>query len=126
MPSTFDRATRRVFTDDEAAAMDIPVTGQQDGFSDYGSDFSPDEEEILNGLLHQTREQDDGPNSDPGLLLHDIKHEEGPRGARVPHRQGQQDQDHSLLPSYQNELAIQLHGDNKPSANCTCRASWPC
>ena len=105
--------------------MEITVTGQQDKFSDYGSDFSPDEEEILNGLLHQTQEQDEGPISDPGLLLQDIKHEQGPRGARVPRRQDLQNHNQSLLLLYQNNSAMQLDGDNKPSANSTCRAGLP-
>lgn len=105
--------------------MDIALTGQQDEFSDYGSEFSPDEEEILNGLLHHNSKQDDGPIRDPDLILQDIEHEKGPRGARVPHRQDQQIKDQSLLLLYQDNLAIQLDGDNKPSANSTCRASWP-
>ena len=104
--------------------MDIPVTGQQDGLSEYGSDFSIDEEEILNELLHQSPKQDDGPNRDSDLLLQDIEHEEGPRGARVSRRQGQQPKDHSLPLLYQDNSAIQLDGDNNPSANSTCRASW--
>ena len=104
--------------------MDIAVTGQQDGFSDYGSDFSPDEEEILNRLLYHNPKQDDGPVRDPDLILQDIEHEKGPRGARVPRRQDQQIKDQSLLLLYQDNLAIQLDGDNHPPANSTCRASW--
>ena len=99
--------------------MDMPVTGQQDGFSDYGSDFSAGEEEILNGLLHQSPEQDDGPNRDPDLLLQDIVYEEGPRGARVPRRQNYQTQDHSLLLLHRNRLTIRLNSDDNPSANGT-------
>lgn len=105
--------------------MDIAVTGQQDRFSDYGSDFSPDEEEILNRLLYYNPKQDDGPVRDPDLILQDIEHETGPRGARVPRSQDQQIKDQSLLLLYQDNLAIQLDGDNNPPANSTCRASWP-
>ena len=99
--------------------MDMPVTGQHDGFSDYGSDFSAGEEEILNGLLHQSPEQDDGPNRDPDLLLQDIVYEEGPRGARVPRRQNYQPQVHSPLLLHRSRLAIHLDSDNNLSANST-------
>lgn len=104
--------------------MEMPVIGQEDGFSDYGSDFSPDQEEILNRLLYQSPEQNDCPISDPGLLLQDIEHEQGPRGARVPRRQNQQNPSPSLPLLHENTFAIQLNGDNNPSANSTCRSSW--
>ncbi|KAL8865398.1 MAG: hypothetical protein Q9198_009344 [Flavoplaca austrocitrina] len=51
--------------------------------SDYGSDFTPDEEEILQSLLQQapaatfTEELD--------LVLKDVEDHEGPRGIRIPH-----------------------------------------
>lgn len=105
--------------------MDMPITDQQDGFSDYGSDFTPDEEEILNALLHQTTEQDDGPNRDPDLLLKDIEDEKGPRGAKVPRRQGQQSQDSPPLSLSKTRVAIQFDGDKNRSANSTFCASWP-
>ena len=106
--------------------MEMPVIGQEDGFSDYGSDFSPDQEEILNRLLYQRseQEQNDCPISDPGLLLQDIEHEQGPRGARVPRRHNQQNSGPSLPLLYENTFAIQLNGDNDPSANSTCRSRW--
>ena len=100
--------------------MDMYVTNPQDGFSDYGSDFTPDEEEILNALLQQTLEQDDGPNTDPDLLLKDIEDEYGPRGAKVPHRQGQQSQ-HALPPVYKTRIEIQLNCDSTLSANSMFR-----
>ena len=115
-----DRADHTTLIDNEAAAMDIPVTDQHDGFSDYGSDFSAGEEEIINGLLHQNPEQDDDPTRD--LLLQDIEHEKGPRGAKVPCRQYQQNQEQPLLLLYQTNCAIQLDGDHNPSANSMCRA----
>ena len=104
--------------------MEMPVIGQQDDFSDYGSDFSPDQEEMLNRLLHQSPEQDDCPISNPGLLLQDIDHEQRLRGARVPRRQDHQNSGPSLALSYEKSVAIQLNGDNNPSANGTCRSSW--
>ena len=107
--------------------MDVPVTDQQDGLSDYGSDFTPDEEEVLNALLHQAPEQlqDDGPNRDPDILLKDIENEQGPRGARVPRHQGQQSQKYIPLPLSETRITIQLDGDNNRSANSTFCASWP-
>ena len=104
--------------------MEMPVIGQEDGFSDYGSDFSPDQEEILNRLLHQSPEQDDCPISEPGLLLQDIEHEQGPRGARVPRRQDQQKSGPTLPLLYEKTFAIQLNGNNNPSANSTCHSRW--
>ena len=120
---SIDDADQIPSQDNEVAAMEKAVIGQEDGFSDYGSDFSPDQEEILNRLLHQSPEQDDCPISDPGLLLQDIEHEQGPRGARVPRRQNQQNSGPSLPVLYEDNSAIQLNGDNIPSANSTCRSS---
>lgn len=107
--------------------MDRPATDQQDGFSDYGSDFTPDEEEILNALLHQGPEQvqDDNPNTDPDLLLKGIGHEEGPRVAKVPRRQGQQSQEYTSLPLSETSIAIRLDGDNNRPEDSTFCACWP-
>lgn len=103
--------------------MDLSAADQQDEFSDYGSDFTPDQEEILNALLHQTPEQDDGPNTDPDLLLKDIEDAEGPRGARMPHRQGQQSQECPPLPVSKTMATIRLEGDNNRSANIESQES---
>ena len=116
-----ERFTLRYFDNNEAEAMDMPVTDQQDGLSDYGSDFTPDEEEILNALLQQAPEQvqDDGPNGDPDLLLKGIENEKGPRGAKVPRRQGQQSEEHPSLPLSETRVTIHINGDNNRSANST-------
>jgi len=69
--------------------MEGLVTHRQDAASDYGSDFTPDEEDILNALLKQPPDQPpdlDNPNRDTDLLLKDIEEDEGPRGARLPRR----------------------------------------
>lgn len=63
--------------------MAADVAELQDEFSDYGSDFTPDEEEILKGLLQQAPLESDNPIADPDLLLKDIEDERTPRGARV-------------------------------------------
>ncbi|KAL8871517.1 MAG: hypothetical protein Q9174_002670, partial [Haloplaca sp. 1 TL-2023] len=53
---------------------------EQDEVSDYGSDFTPDEEEILRSLLQQTP-----PTiaTDPDLVLNDLEDNEGPEGAKA-------------------------------------------
>ncbi|KAL8967914.1 MAG: hypothetical protein Q9183_002708, partial [Haloplaca sp. 2 TL-2023] len=53
---------------------------QDDEASDYGSDFTPDEEEILRILLQQTPPT---VATDPGLVLNDLEDNESPRGAKV-------------------------------------------
>lgn len=59
--------------------MDPSVADQQD---EYGSDFSPDEEEIINGLLQAPREPNN-PITDSDLLLNDVEDEKTPRGTIV-------------------------------------------
>ena len=73
-------------TGDEARGMQNTVSDQQDAASDYGSEFTPDEEEILNGLLQAppAPESSDNPITDSELLLQDIEGNEGPRGIRLP------------------------------------------
>lgn len=63
--------------------MAADVAERQDGFSDYGSDFTPDEEEILSRFLQQAPLEPDNPITDPDLLLKDIEDERTPRGART-------------------------------------------
>jgi len=70
--------------------MHLATFDQQDRASDYGSDFTPDEEEILRSLLQGAREQNN-PLTDPDLLLKDIEDNEGPRGARLPPRLSQEE-----------------------------------
>ena len=89
------------------------------GTSDYGSDFTPDEEEILNALLHPAPEQEDNPNSDSNLVLKDIEDEQGHRGARVPYSQGQQFQAYSSLPVSKTRDTVQLDSDNPHPAIST-------
>ena len=63
--------------------MEVITIDQPGEYSDYGSDFTPDEEEILTGLLRQTPQEPDNPITDPDLQLKDIEDEITPRGARV-------------------------------------------
>ena len=70
--------------------MDTPAaTGDADGNSDYGSDFTPDEESLLTGLLHQQGppldHEDDNPNDDIKSQLQDLNNDTaGQRGIKIP------------------------------------------
>ncbi|KAL9011536.1 MAG: hypothetical protein Q9173_003626 [Seirophora scorigena] len=55
---------------------------EHDLASDYGSDFSPEEDIILSHLLHQ--QAPSPPPQDPGLILRHVEDDESPRGARIP------------------------------------------
>ena len=91
------------------------------GTSDYGSDFTPDEEEILNALLYPVPEQDDNPNSDSNLVLKDIEDEQGCRGARVPYSHSQQSQAYPLLPVPEIRDTVLLDsGDCDPALSTFC------
>lgn len=80
--------------------MDISVVDDQDVVSDYGSDFTPDEEDILNGLLHQSPT---GPDPDVNLLLADIEDDERLQTARVPPRRfGQKNSGENKIPVWQS------------------------
>ena len=61
--------------------MHAPSIDQLDDSSDYGSDFTPDEEGILNELLSKLPPE---PSVDPKFFVKDIEDDEGPRGTRVP------------------------------------------
>ena len=104
--------------------MDTPVIGLQDDLSNYGSDFSSGDEEILKAILRQTSGKDDGPNRDPDLLLKDIEDQEGPRGARVFRRQDQSSQEISLPLVSKSRFKMQLDGDKNLPANSTCSTYW--
>ena len=54
--------------------MDGAILEQQDGFSDYGSDFTPDEEEVLNILLQQVPGKR---VTESNLLPKDFEYDEG-------------------------------------------------
>lgn len=62
--------------------MDASTADPQDGSSDYGSDFSPDEEKILLRLLH--------PQQGPLKLIADLEDEGNPQlaGSELPDRVG--------------------------------------
>ena len=104
--------------------MDIPVTDPQDDLSNYGSDVSFGDEDVLNALLHQTSGQDDCPNGDPDLVFKDIEDQEGPRGARVLRRQGQSSQEASLQRVSKTKSQVQFDGDKSLPATSTCPPCW--
>ena len=106
----------------EAGNMDVIVTEQQDGLSDYGSDFTPDEEEILKGLLQQPPREPDNPITDPDLQLKDIDDEAIPKRARVS-KLGYDSRLPSNLAS-ENKIAIQEIGNGGNCSNSMFCATW--
>ena len=99
--------------------QEMDVTGQQDGLSDYGSDFTPDEEEILNGLLQQAPHKTD---THPSFQLRDIEDDESPRGARVLCRLGHERRSYdapTMQPPVQEKrrVTIQIDGDSSLPTN---------
>ena len=103
--------------------MELSVTDHDDGLSDYGSDFTADEEEILRGLL----EQRPSPaasllEASPSLQVRDIEDDENPRGAKVLRRLGYERRSHNLpevqtLEREKRMVRIQIEGDSSFSAN---------
>ena len=67
--------------------MDILISDGADRNSDYGSDFTLDEEEILVGLLQQSPEVDN-PIHEPDLQLKSVEDNGDPQGVRLPRRMG--------------------------------------
>lgn len=92
--------------------MDVAITDQHDRVSDYGSDFTPDEEEILSILLPTAPKY---PITDPDLVVKDIGDDEGPRGARVLRRLGHEQVSDESLPTHiykRKGVQIQIDGDS--------------
>ena len=85
---------------------------EHDTDSDYGSDFTPDEEEILSSLLQQAPIT---PTEDSGLILRDLEDDEGPRHARMPRmyerQRGQSIHPSTLTASQSAHIAVEI-GDN--------------
>ena len=67
--------------------MEHSSSGQPDEASEYGSDFTPDEEEILKGFLQEPSRLGiaDNPIRDLELQLEDVEDNEGPYGVKLPH-----------------------------------------
>jgi hypothetical protein len=65
--------------------MDAPSKSLGDGSSDYGSDFSPEEEDALIALLSQVSHQVEVA---PVLKFEDIEDNESTRGAHMPRKLG--------------------------------------
>jgi len=63
--------------------MAAPLGPSGGGSSDYGSDFSPEEEEALIKLLSQVPFQIDAA---PAIQINDIEDHKSPRGAMLPRR----------------------------------------
>ena len=66
--------------------MKVSANEKEESLSDYGSDFTPDEEEILKALLQQPFEPDN-PITQADLKLNDVEDAVNPKGARVLRRE---------------------------------------
>jgi len=101
--------------------MAADVAEQQDGFSDYGSDF---EEEILKSLLQQAPLEPDNPITDADLQLKDIEDDRTPRGARVRTLRGEP---HPVPISTKEKksVTIQINGDSHIPTQGTLRDRVP-
>ncbi|KAL8999428.1 MAG: hypothetical protein Q9169_001742 [Polycauliona sp. 2 TL-2023] len=88
-----------------------------DTASEYGSDFTPDEEQILHSLIQQAPTA--ALTEDLGLVFKDIEDNEGPRGARVSiHARHQQRRygHHRIIEEKQaSQVAIQIANDSSLS-----------
>lgn len=89
--------------------------------SDYGSDFTPEEDEILQSLLQQ------GPaatlTEGLDLVLKGVEDHEGPRGIRIPHfhirHQWQSSGNHQVpSPKQASHLTVATADDSDPPARC--------
>lgn len=100
--------------------MAAPIPEQQDGFSDYGSDFTTDEEEILKGLLQQAPLESDNPITDPDLQLKELEDEKTPRGARV-RTLGYEPHPVPTPTTEKKRVIIQIDGDGDIPTNGTLR-----
>ncbi|KAL2042436.1 hypothetical protein N7G274_004928 [Stereocaulon virgatum] len=103
-------------------AEEMYVTGQWDGLSEYGSDFTPDEEEILIGLLQQEPLSSSSATTIPDLQLRDIEDNEAPRGAKVFRRLGHERRGYAvgnMQPAVQEKrrVTIQIDGDSSLPTN---------
>ena len=94
------------------------------GESDYGSDFNPDEQVILNSLLEQTQ---NNLASGPAVVLTDINDYEGPKSARVPRVLARKRRDSATnsrmrKASSKNRISVEIEGDHSVSAPRMSRA----
>ena len=94
--------------------MEASVADPQEHTSDYGSDFTPDEEDVLTGLLQRSPLECDNPITDPDLQLKDVQDEITPKGARVRVWGNEQ---LSTPTKEKKRVTISLHGDDGQATN---------
>ena len=88
--------------------MELLACGPTDEASEYGSEFTPDEEEVLNGLLkvQPVLESTDNPIINPELQRQNAEEDgEGSRGLRLP------------AESANKRFQVQRHNHNEVSTN---------
>lgn len=88
--------------------------------SEYGSDFTPDEEEILQSLLQQAPAAK--LTGDHALVLEDIEDHESSRGARVPRTHTALEQllsggSHVIHPNQASLYTLEVADDSKLPAS---------
>ena len=95
--------------------MAASLVDEQDGGSDYGSEFTPDEEEILNGLLQEAPFEPDNPITDPE---HQIKETEDAltQGVKV-RRLGHDEHSFSSPFTGDTRSTTQVHSDGIITTN---------
>ncbi|KAL8816359.1 MAG: hypothetical protein Q9223_004617 [Gallowayella weberi] len=100
-----------------------PTPVEADTTSNYGSDFTPDEEEILHSLLQEAPAATLPEDLD--LALKDINDNETPRGARIPRRSQYQQQwsgSNSIWTRQQTSgITLEMADDSNISAS----GGWP-
>ncbi|KAL8730490.1 MAG: hypothetical protein Q9181_004641 [Wetmoreana brouardii] len=99
-----------------------PVSMEHDATSDYGSDFTPDEEEILYNLLQQPPSHS---VKDPDLILKDLEDDEITPGARVPRLYTRQQQEsgsgQASIQKQASHIAVEVVDDSNISTNASSR-----
>lgn len=102
--------------------MNASPPAPQDGNSDYGSDFTPEEEEeILTKLLLQSPLPT--PILDIDLLLADIENDENPHAATLFHHAGygSQERNRRFVPRRsegKRQISIEIERDVSSSITC--------
>ena len=85
--------------------MDAPFNAQGDEISDYGSDFTPDEEGILNELLLKIPNPH---NAAPTLVIENLDCYGRPQGFRTPRMHGREKPKRTDSPPPSTPKSVQI------------------
>ena len=108
---------------DVSRRMDFTATENHDELSDYGSDFTPDEEEILSGLLSPAPDHDLDKDADSNQLSSGTEQYERSRSVRFTLGSGCEQQiERSFTHSPERRrINIQYDGEATTDQNCMLR-----